>query len=248
MMNIYHITYSPSPKVVCLHFWGCNLNCRACLLKKEIYDCHLKETKDAIFDPEKIAPSAPDRFLTLDEVMDAVRGLKKVRYVILMGAEASLDPGLPNLVKLLHEEFNSHNILLTNGMKMISLRDIDEVVFSIKALNDRLHRDYTGKSNRQALKNFVSMHKLGIKMNAESILIPEYIDFDEIERIARFIGGIDKNIPYRIDAYLPVQNNPWRRPGRDEIMMAVKRAGKYLKNVSFIAGDEKLTFGSIRIV
>ena len=247
-MNIYHITYSPVPKVVCLHFWGCNLNCRACLLKKEIYDCHLKETKDAIFDPEKTAPAAPDRFLTLDEVMDAVRGLKKVDYVILMGAEAGLDPGLPKLAELLHEEFHSHNILLTNGMKMISMRDIDEVVFSIKALNDGLHRDYTGKSNREALKNFASMHELGMKMTAESILIPEYIDFDEIERIARFIGGKDKNIPYRIDAYLPIQNNPWRRPDRDEIMTAVKGAEKYLKNVSFIAGDEKLTFGSIRIV
>jgi pyruvate formate lyase activating enzyme len=55
-MNIYHITQSRRVGIAHLHFWGCNLNCRACLLKKELYDCHLPETKDGIFNAEKISP------------------------------------------------------------------------------------------------------------------------------------------------------------------------------------------------
>ena len=52
-MNIYHIAYAPAVKTAHLHFWGCNLSCRACLLVKEIYDCHLEETKGGIFAKEK---------------------------------------------------------------------------------------------------------------------------------------------------------------------------------------------------
>lgn len=39
-MNIYHITYSAGPRIACLFFRGCNMSCLACLLKKEIFDCH----------------------------------------------------------------------------------------------------------------------------------------------------------------------------------------------------------------
>ena len=42
-MNIYHITHAPTAKIAHLHFWGCNLSCRACLLKKELYNCHSAE-------------------------------------------------------------------------------------------------------------------------------------------------------------------------------------------------------------
>ena len=65
-MNIHHITYSPQVGIVHLHFWGCNLNCLACLLKKELYDCHLVETKDNIFNVTKKSLRAPERFLDLE--------------------------------------------------------------------------------------------------------------------------------------------------------------------------------------
>lgn len=105
---------------VCLHFWGCNLRCRACLCYKEIYDCHLQETKEAIFQPGKAA-SFPEKFFTLAEVMEVLRSLA-IRQVILMGAEPTIDPELPKLAEILRQEFDSHNILLTNGFRMPPFR------------------------------------------------------------------------------------------------------------------------------
>ena len=67
-MNIYHITYAPIVRTINLHFWGCNLKCRACLLKKELHDCHLAETRDGIFNRIKKRPQIPERFLDLGEV------------------------------------------------------------------------------------------------------------------------------------------------------------------------------------
>ena len=210
-MNIYHITYAPTVKTVHLHFWGCNLSCRACLLLKEIHDCHLEEIKNGLFNQEGKITETPESFLDLEEVMKILERLE-VRKVIFMGAEPAIDPRLPQLAEILHKEFKNHNILLTNGFKLIDLEHIDEVVFSIKAVTDSLHRDYTGKSNKEALNNFVRLNQSNIRLRAESIFIPEYIDFLEIENIARFIAGVNTAILYRIDAYIPVGDSPWRRP------------------------------------
>lgn len=245
-MNIYHITYAPMVKTVHLHFWGCNLNCRACLLKKEIYDCHLAETRDSIFNGTEKSPQIPKRFLDLEEVMQILRRLE-VRAVILMGAEPAIDLHLPQLVEALHREFRSHNILLTNGFRLPSLKAIDEVVFSLKAYTDNLHRHYTGKSNKKAVENFVRLYQSDIKLRAESIFIPEYIDYSEIENIAKFIAKVDKSIPYRIDAYIPIGDNPWRRPAPQEMEKAASIARKYLLNVSCLTGNEDLKFEVLRV-
>ena len=245
-MNIYHITYAPTVKTIHLHFWGCNLSCRACLLLKEIYDCHLEETRDGIFNKERKTAETPQRFLDLEEVMKILERLE-VRAAIFMGAEPAIDPKLPQLAETLHNEFRSYNILLTNGFKLIDLEHIDEVVFSIKAVTDSLHRDYTGKSNKKALNNFVRLNQSGIMLRAESIFIPEYIDFLEIENIARFIGEVNKAIPCRIDAYIPVGDNPWRRPTPEELEEAASVAKRHLLNVSYLTGNEDLKFEVLRI-
>lgn len=246
-MNIYHITYSPRVGIVHLHFWGCNLDCRACLLKKELYDCHLIETKDNIFNPTKKSPQAPERFLELEEVMRILRKLE-VKQVILMGAEPTTDRQLSHLTKALHKEFSSRNILLTNGFIFADLKHIDEVVFSIKAHTDELHRDYTGKSNKNALENFAKYCQSGVKLRAESVFIPQYIDCSEIEHISRFIACIDKSIPYRIDAYIPTGDNPWRRPTPEEMKEAVSTARQHLSNVSCLTGNEELKFPVLRVM
>lgn len=246
-MNIYHITYSPEPRAVYLHFWGCNLSCRACLCRKEIYDCHLEETKKTIFEQKKVAELTPKTFLSLEQVQDIIRKLE-VQQAFFMGQEPAIDPELPEIAKKLHKENSAHNILLTNGFKTLPVEYFDEIVFSIKAYTDSLHRDYTGKSNKEALANFISLHKSGAKLRAESIFIPGYIEHNEIEKIARFIGQVDKNIPYRIDAYLPVGNNPWRRPTGEEMKTVVAMAERHLNNVSCLTGNEELKYKVTRIV
>lgn len=245
-MNVYHIAYAPTVKTVHLHFWGCNLSCRACFKKYEITDLLLIKSEDATFKISKKAQESPARFLDLEEVMQ-ILGRLEVRTVIFMGAEPAIDPKLPQLAEALHKEFESYNILLTNGFKLINLEHIDEVVFSIKAVTDSLHRHYTGRSNRKALANFVSLYKSGVKLRAESIFIPEYIDCPEIERIAQFIAEVDKNIPYRIDAYFQVGDSPWRPPTPEEMDAPVRIAKKHLLNVSCLRGDAKPTYEGLRI-
>lgn len=245
-MNVYHITYAPEAKSLCLHFWGCNMRCRGCLCQKEIYDCHLKETKDAIFEQRKKLVEKPARFLDFKQVLESLKNLD-FGQVIFMGMEASLDPELPKLAGTFHKEFHSYNILLTNGLRLIPMEHIDEVVLSIKAYRDDLHRDYTGVSNEKVLENFVELYSRGKKIRAESIFVPDYIDSDEIGLIAQFIAGVDKAIPYRIDAYFPAGDNPWRRAMPEEVKEAVMVARQHLLNVSCLKGDERLKYEVVQI-
>lgn len=245
-MNVYHITYGPDTKIVDLHFWGCNLSCRACLLKREIYDCHLTETKDRIRQRQSKFNQTPEKFLDMEEVMQLLSKLE-VGEVIFMGAEPALDPQLPQLTEALHREFSSYNVLLTNGFHIPDLTHIDEVVFSIKAYTDTIHRDYTGASNKKALENFVTLYKSGVRLRTESVFIPEYIDGIENEKIAEFIAGVDKNIPHIIDAYIPTGDNPWRRPAPGEIENAASLARKHLRDVSYLTGSENLRYEVVRI-
>jgi len=215
-------------------------------LKRDIYDCHLAETKDRIFQGKNIINQKPDTFLDMEEIIRLLKNMD-VNEIIFMGAEPALDPGLPRLSEELHREFSSYNVLLTNGFQIPDLPHIDEVVFSIKAHTDSLHRDFTHKSNQKAMENFVTLYESGVKIRTESIFIPEYIDGQEIEKVARFVSGVDRNIPYRIDAYIPIGDNPWRRPVPGEIESAASQARKYLTNVSFLTGSESLKYEVVRI-
>jgi len=244
--NIYHISYAPEAKSLCLHFWGCNMSCRGCLCQKEIYDCHLKETKDAIFEETKKSTEEPTHFLNFQEVKEILEDLD-FSQVIFMGMEPTIDTRLPRLAEALHKKFQSSNILLTNGLRLIPMDYIDEVVLSIKAYRDDLHRDYTGVSNKKVLENFVRIYSSCKRLRAESVLIPDYIDCSELERIAEFIASIDKSIPYRIDAYFPAGENPWRRAQPEEVEAAVTAAKKHLLNVSCLRGDEELKYEVMRI-
>ena len=246
IMKIYHITGAPEVKQIFLHFWGCNFMCRGCVRRKELYDSHLRETRDTLFEERKKPLKKPACLLDLGEVKDIIKE-KDFSQVIFMGMEPTLDPELPKLAEFLHNEFHSYNILLTNGLRLIPLENVDEVVVSIKAYQDDIHRDYTGISNRKVLENFARLYHSGAKLRSESVFIPEYIDYFEIENIAKFIAGVDKGIPYRIDAYIPFGDNPWRRPTSQEMKKAVGIAQKYLLNVSCLTGDETVKAEVIRI-
>lgn len=242
-MNVYHITYSPVVRTVHLYFWGCNLSCRACVRLKETYNYHIR---DSMFNRTEKSHQMPERFLDLEEVMQ-ILGKLDVSQAVFMGAEPTVDPQLPQLAGALRREFASYNVLLTNGFNLIDLRHINEVVFSLKARTNALHRHYTGKSNKKALENFIKLYQSGIKLRTESVFIPEYIDYSETENIAKFIAEADKSIPYRIDAYIPIGDNPWRRPTPHEMEKAVSTARKYLLNVSCLTGTEDLKYEVLRI-
>lgn len=237
-MKVYHIAYEPSYKSLDIHFWTkCNLSCRGCYTNYEKLDFGLMDDPVAEI-AGKPLETEPESFLSFEEVMERIKGLE-IKYAVFMGTEAALDSEMPVLARALHENSSSYNIMLTNGVKLADMEHIDEIIFSIKAYTDEIHQEYTGRSNKKVLENFKKIWRSGKKLQAETVLIPGYIDAGEVERVAEFIAGVDKSITFRIDAYFPVPGCPWRAATKEEVEEASRLAKKYLDNVNILTLDLK---------
>ncbi|MBN1369161.1 MAG: radical SAM protein [Dehalococcoidaceae bacterium] len=237
-MRVYHLAYDASAASLDVHFWtACSLHCRACYVAYNPLDFGLFD--DPIAELSKTKILCPDSaYLSPDQVMGLIKDLP-VKSAVFVGTEPSLDPELPELARLLHNNKGSYNILLTNAFQLADMSDIDELIVSIKAFDRQKHLEYTGVDNIRILDNFKSIYCRRKKMQAETVYIPGFIEMDEIERIAAFIGEIDPAIPLRIDAFFTVPGVKWRSATADEVEAAAERARAYLQKVNCLTLEMK---------
>lgn len=133
-------------------------------------------------------------------------------------------PQLPHSLKaaLLALKRNRHRVLRicweTNGYMhpklldravTIALESGGCVKFDLKAWNEGVHIALTGTSNRRTLDNFERVSaSVGRRpemplLIASTLLVPGYVDVAEVTGIARFIAGLNPNIPYSLLAFHP---------------------------------------------
>ena len=101
-----------------------------------------------------------------------------------------------------------HPRLLDQAVEL-SLRTGGCIKFDLKALDENLHLALTGVSNRRTLENFrraarrIPERPAIPLVVASTLLVPGYVDADEVGRIARFIAKNDPNIPYALLGFHP---------------------------------------------
>ncbi len=83
------------------------------------------------------------------------------------------------------------------------------IKFDLKAFDEHLHLALTGVSNRRTLENFRRAarripERPGLPLVvASTLLVPGYLDVEEVSQIARFIASIDPDIPYALLGFHP---------------------------------------------
>jgi pyruvate formate lyase activating enzyme len=83
------------------------------------------------------------------------------------------------------------------------------VKFDLKAWDARIHVALTGRSNHQTLANFRRAAELAKTrpdppaLIASTLLVPGYVDVAEVAKIAAFIVGLDRDIPYALLGFHP---------------------------------------------
>lgn len=241
--NVYHITYFPKFKTICLYFAGCNFHCLGCIRQRCSFDIHLPSSPQPHTKNFSVGVKV---FLTAVQILNVLKK-EKVNKVIFMGGEPTVDPKFVFLTKELKEKLNSYNVLLTNGYILPDFSFLDEVCVGIKAETPKLHREYTGKNPEQVFKNLKILDRGDVILRTESIFIPDYIGLEETGRIAKAISRINPSIPHRIDAYIPVPDREWRRPTQKEMEKAIIIAKKYLRKVTFIKTNKR-SLTSIKIL
>lgn len=202
---------------------------------------------------DEVLKQSKNRTLSHTEVISYLEPLS-FEKAIFLGREPTVDPDFLPLSKILKGRFSTYNIFLTNGWEYVEDKAVDEVCVSIKAITQSLFKDFTGRDNpERVLRNFDEYaNNPLVKLRAESIFIPGYIDEEEIGKIARFIANINTTIPYRIDAYIPINayfkgKDRFRSPTQEEMEKVREVARKYLKNVSFLTSNMKVKYRVERI-
>ncbi|MFH1564154.1 MAG: radical SAM protein [Nitrospirota bacterium] len=226
-MAVYHITYTPKLSELYLYFDSkCNFSCHGCISKYHPQDCHLDEQ----------SKTAKNKTLPMEQVLSQIEPLS-IKSVTSLGKEPTGDSDFLPLARILKTRFSSYNTFLTNGWEYVEDEAIDEVCMSIKAITPILFEGWTGRSGpERVLENFKRYAtRPKMKVRAESLFVPEYIDRDEIGNIARFIATVDPAIPYRIDGYIPFGiKDRFRKPTKEEMEEVKMVAERYLRNVSIL--------------
>ncbi len=114
-----------------------------------------------------------------------------------------------NGVRVCWETAGTMHPKLLDAALRLSLASGGCVKFDLKAFDEELHLALCGISNRRTLANFAraaawSRERPGLPLVvASTLLVPGYVDPDQVAKIAGFIASIDPHIPYALLAFAP---------------------------------------------
>jgi len=130
------------------------------------------------------------------------------------------------------------NILVTNGFMTKECLDfigkyIDAINIDLKAFSDKFYRKNCKARLKPVLETIKNAYKKGIHIEITTLLIPGENDSkSEIQKIAKFISSIDKNIPWHISRFFPMYKMIDKKVTDVEKLKQAKEIGeKYLKYV-----------------
>lgn len=227
--KIPFLTFVISPlRKLKINLSGCNFDCKGCFAIAK----------------EKLGRSfSVKQLIHLIEKSSIFFYGDMVEIVQITGGEPTIDKHylislIEGLKKLKVKKIGiSTNGCLLDRNLIIELKslEIDHLKLDIKAYTPRVHLEYTGKDNICVLRAVQLLHEYNLVFYIRTIFTPSIIGFEEIEKIAKFISGVDKNIPYKLYQFAPEQLNSKisRPPTAEEMQKAYFIASKYLNNVEF---------------
>ncbi len=219
-MPFYKITYHAERRFATLHNFGCTFRCPVCSYK-------LRSGADGI--PGQSFPR-PDRFLTVEEMKNALRQVK-IDQLFAMGGEPTVARELPEMLAFAKDELRVKTFLgHTNGSKL-PLPNLDGANVGLKAWDADLHRAYTGRDRDTILGNFATAFRKGLQMKANVVFIPGYVDLDQVEAVAAWLSKLSSDIPFHIMGYIPVPGQPFAQPTVEQMQQAEAVCRKHLAKV-----------------
>ncbi len=211
---LYH--FYPGSQVLSLGFFGCNLHCQFCQnYQISQYTGSGSDTGD--YSPEQlinicIKKEIPIIGYTYSEP------LIHFEYIMECAEKAS--------------EKGIKNILVTNGFINQApgaelLKVMNGVNIDLKSFSGSFYRKLGGR--KEPVLKFIELASELSHTEVTTLIIPEENDsYEEITKIAGFIGEIDKTIPLHISRYYPAYNYSLPAGNIDHLKKLADMARKYL--------------------
>ncbi len=213
-------------KNLAVFYGACTLNCLFC--QNWQYRV-LTEELQPLYSAQELAARVDDStacicFFGGDPAPQAPHALNTARKAL------KLNPRL----KICWETSGLMTAVFLEKMLALSLQSGGTVKFDIKAYNENLYFALTGWNNGQLFANFARCAEVSSQNNstlavASTLLVPGYIDADEVYSIASFIASIDPQTPYSLLGFYPhfyMKDLPkTRRKTARECYSAAREAG-----------------------
>jgi pyruvate-formate lyase-activating enzyme len=133
--------------------------------------------------------------------------------------------------KLIKKETNLYVLLETNGLgltpahlTMLKRAGVDSFWLDMKAFDDKTHIKLTGASNQHILQLPQLIKEMGFCLEVLSLYIPDWVETEQIQKIAALLVDVDPAIPFTILAYFPAHKMTVRSPRLDEMISAYDAA------------------------
>lgn len=127
----------------------------------------------------------------------------------IKASRLAIEKNKDRVLRICWESNGTMNKGLLREMIELSLGSGGCIKFDLKTWDENLNIALTGITNKRTLENFVTVAER-IKerpepplLVASTLLVPGYIDEEEIRNIARFISFLNKNIPYSLLGFYP---------------------------------------------
>lgn len=127
----------------------------------------------------------------------------------LKASRLALESNKDRILRICWETNGSMNPRLLDEMIDHSLGSGGCIKFDLKAFDENLHIALTGISNRRTLENFRRVAKrvrerpVPPLLVASTLLVPGYVDEQEVVALARFIASLNPDIPYSLLGFHP---------------------------------------------
>ncbi len=204
-------------------YYGCNFDCLYC----QNYTHKFVSEKNVVTVEEMVERAMPER----------------VKCICHFGG--SPEPQLPFAIKFSGEVLKRRNVMICwewNGAGRRSLavkaaklshESGGTVKFDLKAWNPNLHRILTGRDNDQTLKNFEAIFdRYPEVLSATTLLVPYYVDEEEVEGIAKFLASLSDEIPYSLLVFHPdFRLSDMPITPKSQVRRCYEVAKRYLKRV-----------------
>lgn len=113
------------------------------------------------------------------------------------------------ILRICWETNGTMNPIYLDQMAELSLKSGGCIKFDLKAWSEEVNLALCGVSNKRTLENFKYLAKRAKErpdpplLVASTLLVPGYVDREEVRKIAVFIASLDPNIPYALLAFYP---------------------------------------------
>jgi len=119
------------------------------------------------------------------------------------------------------------NIFVTNGFMtkecLIMIEPyLDAANVDLKSFSEDTYKNKIGGRLKPVLDNIALMKEMGIWIEVTTLIIPEVNDSNsELQKIAEFLAGIDKEIPWHVSAYYPQYKSDIPPTSQEKIKNAI---------------------------